>query len=259
MTYAYDDALWIDTIDRVYAEIIRKTSIEQDRTQLVIELGCGTGDHLVQWHRMLSDERVQFIGIDHSEAMLERAREKGPLLPSERVELLRGDMRDFADLLLQGRLADCILVTAGTFHHLVSDEDRENFLQQIQRSLRPETGLCAVYLLPDNMIHADETSSPSDSGPMQMLATNNQQLNDQDWLCQQIFALHGPSKVNLSWQLRTCKASKLIDLFHSHQFQTMFCSINGRDLLHYDHSCPLPSTNDSTPILIVVRSVKSSN
>ena len=250
--------LWIDTVGKIYADVIQRTIVDEHSSTLVVDLGCGTADDLISFQELFATKNLHFLGIDLSQAMLDRAKEKLKNLSASAIELRQGNITNFSSY-LENRLADCILLPAGTFHHLITDRERQEFLNHVQRSLRPVTGLCAVYLLPDAMIHVEPSKEASDPTKFQMIAAENQQQADQDWVCQQRFAFDGPPKIELAWKLRTCSAEKLIALFLANQFEVMFCCVNGKDLITYDAYRSLSSMDHSTPVILVVRTKNSIN
>jgi ubiquinone/menaquinone biosynthesis C-methylase UbiE len=250
--------LWIDTVEKIYADIIRQTIVDEHSTTFVVELGCGTADNLISFQKLFATKNLHFLGIDLSQAMLDRAKEKLKNLSASPIELRQGNITSFSTC-LEKRLADCILLPAGTFHHLITDHERQEFLNHVRRSLRPATGLCAVYLLPDAMIHAEPSKEASDPTKFQMIAAVNQQQADQEWICQQKFAFNGPPKIELAWQLRTCSAEKLIAIFLANQFEVMLCCVNGNDLITYEAYRSLSSMDHSTPVIIVVRTKNNTN
>ena len=263
------DDLWIDSVDEIYLEIIRRSFSSTEKEKLVVELGCGTGDNLLNFAKLYTGqhEQVRFVGIDLSEAMLNRAKEKLAINPSiDTIEFHQGNMIKL-DGLVESESADCILIPAGTFHHLTNDEERQQLIEQIRRALRSETGLCGIYLLPEAMIHV-ETSGDDDAGDeevgehaerFRMISSKNQQTDDGDWICDQTFTFDGPPKVELNWQLRTCSAKKLIKLFQENDLQVTHCCVNGKDLISYDEYCSLSSLDASKPVIIVFRTRKSTN
>ena len=251
MAYAYDDDdfsryydtlvhehlpqenLWIDTVGRLYADVIQRTIVDEHSDTLVVDLGCGTAEDLIYFQEVFADRKLRFIGIDLSQAMLDRAKEKLRNLSSSAIELRQGNITNFSAC-LEKQLADCILLPAGTFHHLITDHERQEFLNHVRRSLRPVTGLCAVYLLPDSMIHVEMSNDSPNPSKFQMVAAENHQHTDQEWICQQTFAFDGPAKGELTWQLRTCSPAKLIDLFLANQLEVVLCCVNGKDLITYE-------------------------
>ena len=253
------DALWIDTISQLYREIIARTLINNDHRPVVIELGCGTGKSLMEFDQAFSEQKIRLIGIDHSLSMLDRAKENFEKQSLHSVELFQASLTNFSDQ-LENQLADCILLPAGTFHHLISDEDRHDFLKEIRRTLRSETGLFAIYLLPDQMIHSElKAEVKKEEKKFQLVAVDNRQTIDQEWISCQTFEFDVPPKIQLSWQLRTCSRSKMIDLFQVDHFQIVFVSIDGKTLLTYEQYCSLPVVDHSTPVVFVVRTIKSTN
>jgi ubiquinone/menaquinone biosynthesis C-methylase UbiE len=221
-----------------------------------VELGCGTGENVLYWNRQLPENNnIELIGIDHSEAMLNRAKEKLIDIPNRnRIHFLNGNLTNFADCL--GKIADCILLPAGTFHHLIDNNQRQEYLRNLHRTLRPETGLCAVYLLPDSMIRVEATNDPGDNNnnnKLILVSTENDQQTDDEWICKQTFAFDESLQNRLSWHLRTCSSSSLIHLYTNHGFEPVACCLNGKDLVSYEKFLSDSSTTRSTPVIIVFR------
>ncbi|CAF1999150.1 unnamed protein product [Rotaria magnacalcarata] len=248
------DIFWTDTVKDVYAEIIRQTFVDNQQTT-VVELGCGTGENLLALQNYFPNKNLKFIGIDHSQAMLNRAREK----LNNKIELLHGSLTDFAQC-LQTKPVDCILLPAGTFHHLITDQERQDLVNNIQQTLRNETGLFAIYLFADSLIHTEATESAANTeDKFKLISVENTQENDNEWICKQIFEFNVPPKIQLSWRLRTCSIVKLIRLFISNNFEILFCCVNGKKLLPYNENISSSLTNNSTPIIIVFRTRKNTN
>lgn len=98
----------------------------------VLELGCGTGRILLPTARAGS----VIVGLDRSERMLQRCREKISAEPEavrRRISLKRGDIRSFE---LAERFA---LITAPfrVVQHLTSTDDQLHFLGAVGRHLAP--------------------------------------------------------------------------------------------------------------------------
>ncbi|CAF0957399.1 unnamed protein product [Adineta steineri] len=282
MSYAYDvdefsryydtfvanhvtqDAYWVDTVCEIYAEIIQRTFIDNQQT-IIIDLGCGTGKDLIYFENYFKDKNIKLIGIDHSQAMLERAKDKlNNQSTNNQIELLHGDLTNFANC-LETKIIDCILLPAGTFHHLITDDERHKFINNIQQTLRPQTGLFAIYLMPDCYIYIAEPpiDNSNNQDKLQLISVENTQQNNNnndEWICKQTFEFDIPPEIELSWQLRTCNISKFIQLFLQNNFEPVFCCLNGKELLSYDENISsLLNNNNSTPVILVFRSIKNTN
>jgi SAM-dependent methyltransferase len=275
MSYAYDndefsryydtfvaehipsDVFFLKTVKNVYAEIIQRTFIDNQCT-IALELGCGTGENLIYLKNFFKNRNIKFIGIDHSQAMLDRAREKLIDQSINSIEYLHGNLTNFSEC-LEAKTVDCILLPAGTFHHLITDTERQELISNIQQKLRPETGLFAIYLFPDSLIHVEPTSNSNDQEKLKLISAENIQQSDNEWICKQIFEFDIPPKIELSWQLRTCSISKVIHLFISNNFQLIFCCLNGKDLQLYNENIVSSLNNISTPVILVFRTIKNTN
>ena len=272
MSYAYDneefsryydafvaehvspDVYWTDTLKQIYTDVIQRTFVD-NQCAIVVELGCGTGENLIYLQNYFKDKNVKFIGIDHSEPMLTRAREKLTNQTNNSIEFLHGNLTNFSEC-LGTKLIDCILLPAGTYHHLITDDERQQFLTNIQRTLRPETGLFLLYLLPDLLIHIDATPDPHSEDKFQLISTENIQQTDGEWICKQIFQFDVPPKIELSWQLRTCIISKLIKLYLSNNFEVSFCCLNGKELRTYNNDVLSTLNHLSTPVILIFSNKK---
>ena len=257
------DELWIDTVNKIYLEILQKSFQCESKKKLVVELGCGTGENLLKFAEFYAEKReeIRFIGIDLSEAMLNRAKEKLRINSSiDTIEFYQGNMTKF-DGLVESQSADCILIPAGTFHHLISDEERQQLIEQIHRALRSGTGLCGIYLLPEAMIHIETSEENQDDQDerFRLIEGKTRRTTDGEFICNQTFTFDGPPKIQLNWQLRTCSSTKLMKLFQENHFQVTHCCVNGKDLISYDEYCSLSSLDASKPVIIVVRTRKNTN
>jgi SAM-dependent methyltransferase len=116
-----------DLYDRITVPAVReagfytKLAKKHGRT---LELGCGTGRLTAALHA----EGVDITGLDTSEAMLERARQKCP-----DVRFVRGDMRDL-DL---GERYGLIFVALNSLLHLHTLDDFRRFFDGVRRHLEP--------------------------------------------------------------------------------------------------------------------------
>ena len=254
-----DHIFWTKAVKNIYSDIIRRTFISTDNScTTIVELGCGTGENLIYFRNYFQNKNIKFIGIDHSRAMLRQAKKKLINQSNDQIEFLDGSLTNFADC-LETKKIDCILLPGGTFHHLITDNARLEFLNNIQKTLRSETGLFGIYLLPDSLIRIESVDNSNSQDRFKLISVESIQHNDNEWICTQTFEFDVPPKTELSWQLRTCSISNLIDLFISNNFEVMFCCLNGSELLPYNENILLSWTNSSTPIIIIFRAVKNRN
>ena len=91
----------------------------------LLDVGCGTGQHLAAFHRQIAD----VAGVDQSAPMLREARKRlGP-----GVSLTQGDMRRFA----LGRTFDVIVCLFSAIGYLSRRADRDRALRNFRRHLAP--------------------------------------------------------------------------------------------------------------------------
>ena len=106
----------------------------------LLDIGCGTGRIALA----AAMSGIDVVGLDDSEPMLDRFREKlgalGPLVEGD-VELVNADMRSF-DL---GRRFPLAVMAYRTFMHLLEPEDQLECLATIRRHLEPD-GVLALNL-----------------------------------------------------------------------------------------------------------------
>lgn len=114
----------------------------------VLELGCGSGRTLVP----LAEAGYHVVGLDHSTAMLERARARlGKLSCAEHVSLVQGDMTAF-DLQATFPL---ISVPFHTWMHLTTRQAQLEALASIRRHLRPRGRLVIHLPAPATIVEAE--------------------------------------------------------------------------------------------------------
>lgn len=95
----------------------------------ILELGCGTGRLVIA----LSNAGYEVVGVDSSEAMLERARDRLRAAHIDNVALLRRDMRQLGDL-EDGRFR-LVFSAMNSFLHLENRVDQITTLQSASRVL----------------------------------------------------------------------------------------------------------------------------
>jgi ubiquinone/menaquinone biosynthesis C-methylase UbiE len=110
----------------------------------VLELCCGTGRILFP----LAKEGVEITGLDISEKMLEKAREKLNKEPEEikkRVTLRQGDMRNFH----LKKEFNLIFIPFNSFQVLLSMEEQNNCLRSVHKHLTSQGRLMISVFHPD--------------------------------------------------------------------------------------------------------------
>lgn len=132
---AYYDILYSHRDIRSEVDFLEKIFREYSRVpvQSVLDVGCGTGIHSVE----LAKRGYRVLGIDASEAMIERAREKSRGL--ENVSFLVSDARR----LNISETFDTAIAMYGVVSYFTSEEDLLSFLGSV-RSVLKEGG-CFVF------------------------------------------------------------------------------------------------------------------
>lgn len=101
-----------------------------DKTLHILDIGCGTGRHSIE----LARRGYKVTGVDLSEGMLSRAREKAKSQGVE-VDFRRHDARD---LPFEGRFDAAIMLCEGGFPLMETDEMNFEILRNATRALRPK-------------------------------------------------------------------------------------------------------------------------
>lgn len=161
----YADVTDVDgTVERVIATLGRETPPTAAR---VLELGVGTGRLAFP----LAEHGVHVVGIDSSEAMLERlaARQRNRADPLP-VEAVRGDM---ATELPAGPF-DLALVAYNTFFNLVADGEQQTCFNAVAERLRPGGAFIVEAVVPD------ETAQPGSDVSVRSMAVDRVVLSVSD-------------------------------------------------------------------------------
>ena len=112
----------------------------------VYDLGCSTGTTLLELARRLTAKNLQFIGIDNSSPMLDKARLKAELYTKQQsLSFLHEDITDF-----EHPGAGCIILNYTL--QFIRPLQRESFLQRLYANLRPG----GILLLSEKVIHQDK-------------------------------------------------------------------------------------------------------
>lgn len=141
-----------DMLDRsvpYYREVI-KTSAKllqrmlRDNDQIV-DLGCATGTTLLEFSRLIKNDTITFLGIDNSQAMLEKGRLKVDLYSkSNTISFLEADITTID-------LPDTAAFILNYTLQFIRPVLRESFLATLFKNLRPG----GILLLSEKTINHD--------------------------------------------------------------------------------------------------------
>ena len=97
----------------------------------VYDLGCSTGTTLLELARLLESKKLQFVGIDNSSPMLDKARLKAELYRKQQsLSFLLEDITEFSH-------ADARCIILNYTMQFIRPLQRESFLQRLFHTLRP--------------------------------------------------------------------------------------------------------------------------
>ena len=119
----------------LYADVQRSVPVlaqllDHD-TIKVVDLGCSTGTSLIHLARSLPDRQLELIGVDNSESMLEKCREKTEALHlKEQIQTYCGDIRTF-------EFEQASIVLMNYTLQFVDVQARPEILARIRQSIRP--------------------------------------------------------------------------------------------------------------------------
>lgn len=105
-----------------------ENEINYDKSCRIIDIGCGTGRHSIE----LSKRGYKVTGIDLSESLLARAREKA-IMDNLNVEFLKHDARELQFI---NMFDVAIMFCEGAFPLMETDEMNFEILKNITKSLR---------------------------------------------------------------------------------------------------------------------------
>ncbi|MCX8160757.1 MAG: class I SAM-dependent methyltransferase [Candidatus Saccharicenans sp.] len=103
--------------------------INFDKSLKILDVGCGTGRHAIE----LARRGYSVTGIDLSESMLRRAREKARK-DNVQVNFIQGDARA---LPFEGEFDLAIMLCEGGFSLMETDEMNFEILRSVTRALKP--------------------------------------------------------------------------------------------------------------------------
>jgi len=109
-----------------------------DRTKKILDLGCGTGRHAVE----LAKRGYVVTGLDLSETLLERAREKAAAA-GVKVDFIHADARSYH---VDAEYDAVLMICEGAFPLMETDEMNFRILENAARALKPDGKLILTTL-----------------------------------------------------------------------------------------------------------------
>jgi len=144
----YNETTYGDRSAPIYDSRFAPSAVETDQavsvlTQLanggrLLDLGTGTGRLAIP----LAQAGVDVVGVDISDAILARLREKAD---SDKVNIIRGDIRDIS---IDGTF-DVVLLGFSTLAGLPTRDDQQKILYNARKHLRPDGYLVLDLFVPD--------------------------------------------------------------------------------------------------------------
>jgi len=123
----YDEHM-LNEVEGCKEGYIKMAELIPDDTETILDLGCGTGLELDEIFKRLPN--VSVVGIDLTQAMLDKLREKHP---DKHIELICGN---YFDVHLGENRFD-IAISFQTMHHF-SHAEKVELYRKIHRALRPK-------------------------------------------------------------------------------------------------------------------------
>lgn len=115
-----------------------ESEISFNKSLKILDIGCGTGRHSIE----LAKRGYQITGVDLSESMLQRAREKA-IEANVSVNFRQGDARN---LPFETEFDLVIMICEGAFPLMETDEMNFQILQNAAKALKPEGKLIFTTL-----------------------------------------------------------------------------------------------------------------
>lgn len=118
-----------------YREVIQLTASAADKfvpdNGLIYDIGCSTGNTLLFIAKALREKKVNLVGIDPSESMLNKAKEKASVYTySHDIQFLEGSAEGF-----EFKNADMIILNYTL--QFIAPEKRSELIQKLYDSLNP--------------------------------------------------------------------------------------------------------------------------
>jgi SAM-dependent methyltransferase len=116
---------WLGALDLLPAE--RELFDREIKSGPVLDAGCGNGRTFTYFERRGFD----LVGFDATPRMLEQAREQDPL-----ADLVEGELSEVAKYFAPGYFA-AVVCLGNTIGGLISEEERQGFVNGVARILKP--------------------------------------------------------------------------------------------------------------------------
>ncbi|HEX8396461.1 MAG TPA: class I SAM-dependent methyltransferase [Pyrinomonadaceae bacterium] len=217
----YDDSIFYDLVHGEFAPP-ETLAFYEDKIALygspVLELACGSGAYVIP----LAEKGVDVVGIDISDEMLSRAKEKAAAR-NVSLDLRKGDIRDFE----LNQKFPLILLLGNSLQHLLTREDVEKCFAAVKQHLTPNGRFIIEVFNPSLKIltrPADENVLDSEyeteAGKMTLIGRVNYdaatQINHIAWIYQNVMT--GKSK-HFSFAMRQFFPQEFDALLHYNGFQ----------------------------------------
>ena len=139
---------------RFYSDLMRRWSPTR-----VLDLACGSGRITLPLAKLAQDIDYDIVGVDLSDAMLDRAREKLRdlgLANPQRLRLVNGDMRTWET----GERFDVVLITCSSITHLLTLDDQLAVWKRAFNLLLPGGRFVVDMTMPNLRAFADSFQTP---------------------------------------------------------------------------------------------------
>lgn len=170
--------------------------------------------------RSVGQPVIKIVGVDHSEAMLRAARNQVKI-PSDQSVELRWHQASLSQLHVGDFIGQThlVVISAGSFHHLITDEDRRSTLLAIKDHLIPNGGgFLVLDLFPDEVV-----TGPFEIGQEEQIGTDfvkkpvkrvTEESSNGEFVATDSFEISklGKPVGTMSWSLRTVEHSRFREL-----------------------------------------------
>ena len=198
----YDDTTYGERIAEVYDQLYSDYEVdavdlleELGRGGRVLELGIGTGRIALP----LRERGIEVVGIDASEAMVEKLRSKPG---GTKIQVVKGS---FADVAVEGEF-DLVYIVFNTFFALLTQEEQVRCFREVAAHLTQD-GLFLIEVFVPNLaryddnqtVRASQLSADSVQLEVSRLDPVSQQVSSQHVLLSEDGVKLYPVKIRFAW------------------------------------------------------------